>query len=112
VPNTPVFRLLCLLPLALLAACDEVAMTRMDTAMGIAPEVSPGPPPLPPAAAAVLPPGTPSSVVISDGQGCYLLAIEVTDPPSGIPLRDAAGNRVCDTPAVAAVPAPLPAGGA
>jgi len=111
VPHNSFARLLLVLPFALLAACDAATMTSLNTAMGIAPEVPPGPPPLPVAVAAVLPPGTPASIVIADGAGCYLIAIEVTDPPSGIPLRDAAGNRVCDGAAIAAVPVLLAAEG-
>lgn len=56
----------------------------------------PEPEPLPPNVLAALPPGVPSSVVLEDGNGCYLYSIERTDPPSGYPLRDAQGNQVCE----------------
>ena len=69
-------------------------------------ELPPGPPPLPAAVQAALPPGVPASVVLQDGQGCYLYSIERTEPPSGYPLRDAAGNQVCD-PGVVPSGAPI-----
>ncbi len=64
----------------------------------------PEPEPLPPNVLAALPPGVPPSVVLEDGNGCYLYSIERTDPPSGYPLRDAQGNQVCEG---GAVPAPV-----
>jgi hypothetical protein len=55
--------------------------------------------PLPPQVLAALPTGAPPSVVTRNTDGCYLLTVERTDPPSGFPLRDAAGNPVCEAPA-------------
>lgn len=91
-------RFLPLLLLPLLAACDPAMMPPMPGLPGFEePEPEPPPPPqLPPAAAAVLPPGTPPSIVLTDADGCFLVSVEVTDPPSGFPLRDAAGNRICE----------------
>lgn len=81
---------------------------------GPEPEV---PAPLPPQVLAALPPGVPPSVVTRNADGCYLLTIERTVPPSGFPLTDAAGNQVCEAGAVpldgtaaapgAAVPGPV-----
>jgi hypothetical protein len=42
-----------------------------------------------------VPPGTPSTVIFQDNAGCYLYSVERTDPPSGFPVRDAAGRQVC-----------------
>jgi hypothetical protein len=86
---------LLLLPF-LLAACDPAAMTELNQALGIEPETPPGPPPLPPTVAAVLPPGANPALVFQDNAGCYLFSVEVTDPPSGFPLFDAAGNPICE----------------
>jgi hypothetical protein len=94
-------RRLPLLLLPFLAACavpdQESGATRPAALTGIfqppAPEV---PPPLPPQVIAALPPGVPQSVVQPGPGGCYLIAIEVTDPPSGYPLRDTSGNPVCE----------------
>jgi hypothetical protein len=99
---------LFLLPLALLAACDTALIDDFNSAIGNEPEVPPGPPPLPPAVAAVLPPGTPSSLVFQNIDGCYLFSVEVTDPPSGLPVTDAAGNPVCEGQAVAVPAGALP----
>jgi hypothetical protein len=57
---------------------------------------------LPPQVLAALPPGVPPSVVTRNADGCYLVTLERMEPPGGYPLRDAAGNRVCD----GAVPVP------
>ena len=96
-------RLSLLLALPLLAACtvpprDAEAppagnITSLFQPAPAAPEV---PPPLPPQVVAALPPGVPQSVVQPGPNGCYLIAIEVTDPPSGYPLRDTSGNPVCE----------------
>jgi hypothetical protein len=86
------------------------------TVPGILPDPAPATPPAPavvPAQVApFLPPGAPPNVVFQDGQGCYLYSIEVTDPPSGFPVRDAAGNQVCDgrPVAIAAPVAPAATG--
>jgi hypothetical protein len=87
---------LFLLPLLLLplAACDEATLASLESGTG--PEAAAAPPALPPAVAAVLPPGTPASLVFQNVDGCYLFSVEVTDPPSGFPVTDAAGNPVCE----------------
>jgi hypothetical protein len=54
------------------------------------------PPPLPPQVLAALPAGVPPSVVTRNADGCYLITLERTDPPTGYPLTDAAGNPVCE----------------
>lgn len=59
------------------------------------------PEPLPPAVVAALPPGVPASVVLQNTDGCYLYSVEVTDPPSGYPLRDASGAPICEGDAAA-----------
>ncbi|CAA9428026.1 MAG: hypothetical protein AVDCRST_MAG15-2660 [uncultured Rubellimicrobium sp.] len=96
-------RLSLLLALPLLAACAAPPrdsetppagnITSLFRPASATPEV---PPPLPPQVVAALPPGVPQSVVQPGPNGCYLIAIEVTDPPSGYPLRDTSGNPVCE----------------
>ena len=100
-----------LAPLALLPFLSACAVVTTDGTIfipGLTPEPEvEAPPPLPANVVAALPPGTPPSVVLQDASGCYLFSIEATVPPSGYPLRDAAGNQIC---APGAVPqtAPLP----
>ncbi|SMY06544.1 hypothetical protein [Flavimaricola marinus] len=89
-------RLLPLLLLPILAACDPATMASIP---GFEPPPPPPPPTLPAAVAAVLPPGTPVNTVFQDGNGCYLFSIELTDPPSGFPVRDDAGNQICEAQA-------------
>ncbi len=86
-------RRLFLLPVLALAACTEAGAPLMGSAQPPAAE------PLPPQVLAALPTGAPPSVVTRNTDGCYLLTVERTDPPSGFPLRDAAGNPVCEAPA-------------
>ncbi len=95
-------RYLPLLVLSLLAACDEAAM---NAAMGVEPETVV----YPPAVLAALPPGVPPSVAFLGPDGCYAVGIEITVPQQGYPLRDAAGQPVCDAAAVAAAAASAPA---
>ncbi len=93
---------LLLLPVLALAACTEAGAPMMGRAE------PPAAQPLPPQVLAALPTGVPSSVVTRNTDGCYLLTVEQTDPPSGFPLRDAAGNPVCEAGAALAAPAALP----
>jgi hypothetical protein len=86
-------RLLPLVLLPLLAACETA------TIPGFEPPPPPIPEALPAAVAAELPPGTPPSTVFQDSNGCYLFSIELTDPPSGFPVRDEAGTQICETAA-------------
>jgi hypothetical protein len=91
--------LLAALLLPALAACappGEDAPAPFPGLFGPREPAAAEPEPLPPNVLAALPPGVPPSVVLEDGQGCYLYSIERTDPPSGYPLRDAAGNQVCE----------------
>ena len=86
-----------LLPLALLpflAACEAPSDATGDAAVAE---------PLPPQVLSALPAGVPPSVVVRNSDGCYLLSVEVTTPPSGYPLRDAAGNVVCDAGSAPAI---------
>jgi hypothetical protein len=93
-----------LLLLPLLAACTvpdrEAEAPQPGGLAGIfQPPPPPGPvapAPLPPQVVAALPPGVPQSVVQPGPGGCYLISIEVTDPPTGYPLRDTSGNPVCE----------------
>ena len=94
-------RVLPLFLLPFLAACDEAAM---NAAVGIEPGVVV----YPPAVLAALPPGVPPSVAFLGPDGCYAVGIEVTVPQQGYPLRDAAGQPVCDAAAVAAAAAAAP----
>ncbi|EYD72945.1 hypothetical protein Rumeso_04821 [Rubellimicrobium mesophilum DSM 19309] len=109
-------RLLPLALLPLLAACEAPSDQPGAPHGGLAglfqhPEAEPpAPEPLPPQVLAALPAGVPPTVVQQGADGCYLLTIEVTDPPTGYPLRDAAGTPVCEGGAVAMAtdPAPIP----
>lgn len=98
-------RLTLFLLTAALAGCTVPALPG-GTAL---PGTEPPPPPVVPAQVApFLPPGAPPSVIIKDNAGCYLYSIEVTDPPSGFPVRDAAGRQVCEgQPVTMAAPAPI-----
>jgi len=49
-----------------------------------------------PAAIAALPPGIDQTFLIRDGNGCYGLAVEQTEPQTGVALLDADGRQVCD----------------
>ncbi|RVV99300.1 hypothetical protein EKE94_00965 [Mesobaculum littorinae] len=49
-----------------------------------------------PAAMAALPEGMDPTFLIRDGNGCYGIAVEASDPPRGIQLIDDAGQPVCD----------------
>jgi hypothetical protein len=108
-------RLTVLALLPLLAACavpEGGAPPPGAAAMfpGLFAEPEPeAPEPLPPAVVAALPPGVPPSVVMQNIDGCYLYSVEVTDPPSGYPLRDASGAPICEGGAssVAAAPDPV-----
>ena len=94
-------RLLPLALLPLLAAC-EVPPEEMGGSLFEEPSAEPAAPaPLPPQVLAALPAGVPPSVVTRNADGCYLLTLEVTTPPTGYPLRDAAGNPVCEGSPVA-----------
>ncbi len=97
---------------AMLAGCGAPIVIPFIPGAEVVPEGPPPLPPLPPEVATFLPPGTPPSVVFQDSTGCYLYSIEVTDPPSGFPVRDAAGNQICPgVPVVTVVPvAPVDAG--
>lgn len=103
-------RVAALFALPLLAACvvpPDGAGSSLDNLGGPAAVA-----PLPPQVQAALPPGVPASVVTRQPDGCYLITIERTNPPSGYPLRDAAGNRVCEgQPVAVASAAPLAAPG-
>ena len=94
-------RFLPLLLLPLLAACDDAAM---NAALGVEPEAVV----YPPEVIAALPPGVPPSVAFLGPDGCYAVGIEVTEPQQGYPLRDAAGQPVCDAAAVAEAAAAAP----
>ncbi|WP_108482147.1 hypothetical protein [Oceaniglobus ichthyenteri] len=49
-----------------------------------------------PAAIAALPPGINESFLIRDDNGCYGLAVEKTEPQTGVALLGADGKQVCD----------------
>lgn len=90
--ETPVIRILPLAALPLVAACDPATMANLGLAEPPAPEEVV----LPPNVVAALPPGAPASVVFQAPDGCYLISVELTDPRSGFPVRDAAGNPICE----------------
>ena len=91
---------LCLILPALLSACAAPDGDSDRPFPGLFPtresEDPPAPPPLPASVQAALPPGVPSSLVLLAPDGCYIYSVERTDPPSGYPVRDAAGNRICE----------------
>ena len=87
----PVIRFLPLAALPLMSAC--VVATS-------APEEPAGPPPAPPLPIEVieaLPPGAPTQTVILAPDGCYIFTVEVTDPPSGYPVRTPDGTPLCES---------------
>ena len=49
-----------------------------------------------PAALAALPEGIDPGFLIQGENGCYGIALEASATPTGIPLRDANGQQVCD----------------
>lgn len=69
----------------------------LAVALGVAacemPVVDDGPSP---AALAALPTGIDPSFLIKDGNGCYGIAVEQTEPQTGVALLDASGQQVCD----------------
>jgi len=71
-----------------LAACE---MT--DPGPGVGPQ---GLRNVSPAAIAALPPGIDSTFLIRDDNGCYGLAVEQTEPQTGVALLGADGRQVCD----------------
>jgi hypothetical protein len=48
------------------------------------------------AAIAALPPGIDQSFLIRDDKGCYGIAVERTEPQTGVALLGADGRQVCD----------------
>ena len=88
-----VIRLLPLAALPLMSACVVASVGVPDAPA--APVGPPPPPPLPIEVIEALPPGAPTQTVILDPTGCYIFTVEVTDPPSGYPVRDAAGTPLC-----------------
>jgi hypothetical protein len=87
-------RVLPLVFLAFLAACDEATLAQLNG--------EPQAPVYPPEVLAALPPGVPPAVAFLGPDGCYAVGIEVTVPQQGYPLRDQNGQLVCDAQAVAA----------
>ncbi|MEL6570122.1 MAG: hypothetical protein AAFQ64_00585 [Pseudomonadota bacterium] len=53
-------------------------------------------PPLPPQVQAAMPEGMPRSFVFESANGCWAVGLEAGEPRQGRPLRDAAGNWVCN----------------
>jgi hypothetical protein len=49
-----------------------------------------------PAAIAALPPGIGPEFLVQSGNGCYFIAVEETEPQTGVPLTNASGQQVCD----------------
>lgn len=49
-----------------------------------------------PEALAALPAGVPPSLLIRDGNGCYGIAIEKTEPQTGAALMNANRQPICD----------------
>ncbi len=102
-----------LTPFLLTAAMAGCTAPALQDGLPTLPGSTPEPAVVPAQVAPFLPPGASPNVVFQDYAGCYLYSIEVTDPPSGFPVRDAAGRQVCEgqpvTYAVPAVPGAAPA---
>ncbi len=49
-----------------------------------------------PEALAALPPGIDQSFLIRDSNDCYGIAVEATEPQTGVALLGADGTQVCD----------------
>lgn len=86
-------RLIPLLILPLVAACVDLTPLPVDK-NGV--PIPPPPPPLPEAVAAAMPDGMPRGFVFETANGCWGVGIEAGEPRTGRPLRDAAGNWVCN----------------
>lgn len=86
-------RLIPLIALPLIAACADIAPVQLDE-NGV--PIPPPPPPLPPQVQAAMPEGMPRDFVFEAANGCWAVGIEAGEPRRGRPLRDAAGNWVCN----------------
>lgn len=78
-----------LLVLPLLAACAEIGPRVDENGQPILP-------PLPPQVQAAMPDGMPRDFVFEAANGCWAVGLEAGTPRQGRPLRDAAGNWVCN----------------
>ncbi|WP_425093236.1 hypothetical protein [Tropicimonas sp. S265A] len=78
----------CLLLTPLILAACEPQLTD-DVGVPLLDDISP-------AALAALPDGVPPSLLIRDGNGCYGIAIEKTEPQTGAALLDANRQPICD----------------
>lgn len=82
----PLKRMIVIASVLALGACE---MTTPE-------DDSPGLRNVSPAAIAALPAGIDSSFLIRDANGCYGIAVEQTEPQTGIALLGADGQQVCD----------------
>ena len=99
---------LALAALPLLGAC---ASGPQGTSIGgiVVPGTAPAVPPEPVYPAEVieaLPPGVPSSVLMTDSAGCYIFSIERTLPPTGYYVRGSDGQPICQGGAQPTDPTP------
>lgn len=90
-------RLIPLLVLPLIAACADLTGPVDENGVPIPPP----PPPLPPQVQAAMPDGMPRDFVFEAANGCWAVGIEAGEPRTGRPLRDAAGNWVCNDGVIA-----------
>ena len=86
-------RLIPLIILPLVAACADLTPVELDE-NGV--PIPPPPPPLPPQVQAAMPDGMSRDFVFEAANGCWAVGIEAGEPRTGRPLRDAAGNWVCN----------------
>ena len=100
--------ILSLACVASLAACDDAAFSELGTSLGLPGAEPPPPPQLPVEVVRALPPGAPQSTVLLNGDGCYIFTVELTDPPSGYPVRDASGTPLCESNTSEPPPPPAP----
>jgi hypothetical protein len=91
-------RLIPLLVLPLVAACADLTPGPVDE-NGV--PIPPPPPPLPAQVQAAMPNGMPRDFVFEAANGCWAVGNEAGEPRTGRPLRDAAGNWVCNEGVIA-----------
>jgi hypothetical protein len=91
-------RLIPLFVLPLIAACADLTPGPVDE-NGV--PIPPPPPPLPAQVQAAMPDGMPRDFVFEAANGCWAVGIEAGEPRTGRPLRDAAGNWVCNDGVIA-----------
>ena len=78
-----------LIPAAACLVLTGCVMPVFDNVGGARRDVSP-------AALAALPAGIPPEFLLKNGDGCYMIVLEASEPLRGVALRDDLGTPVCD----------------